>query len=486
MSSRGRTRSPRSASGGARVSGLGALAGKRLELDLVEVHLDDDRLPDLSAAVSVRLALRAPNLRSLAGLEAAALGRLDLRGCHTLTDVTALRGKRLRAVRLHNARKLRDLSPLAAVEGLEALSLSAMVGSEAASLERLGLVGLPALRCLSLTLSPGLRSLSGVETLPALRSLDLDRCRALRRFTGLDGLTRLEHLNLRRCDHAGPDAVRATGAEAARALAARVVSRQPEILTEVHKRVTQMRTSPASWPLAGCRRVSVFRAGWLARLPRPRDAEELTLCHAFEADLGDLGALPSLHTLRLDRLYRVHLRHLPTLAPQLRRLEVRACGEVVDWEGLASHPHLAELALVRCGGFGDLGAFTGLRTLRLDSLRARELRALPAGVTTVSLWMPVDGWLERMQGWAPQVRSLILEGAGTGRDDRALSGIERFTGLRELALVGTRVDSVAALRPVLPQLERIDLRGSFLPAGLRRVWTGAALAAALGGSGVGN
>lgn len=454
---------------GGAVSGLCAVT-RSLRLD--NTALMDTALPKLppSAAVAIRGSTSA--LRALDGLEAAQVSALDLSDCRSLEDISALRGSPLKRLRLLRARRLKDVSPLQSLGRLESLSLSGLFGAPA-SLETMGLTGLPALRTLRIHQSGRLGSLHGIGSMPSLHEVTLTQCRKLRDFRGLEQLSGLERLDLRQSLWAGEDAQVTTG-PAARATAAWLGRHTPRT-NQIHRYWIHTNASSSKWPLEDCRRMSLTSAWSIPPLSRARDLQVLIL-RSVRGDLTQLGPKPALHSLFLHGTHNVDLSVLPPLTPGLRRLSLRYSLALKEPSALAAWPALEDLTLANMRTPIPLAGLTRLRTLRVDRQFPPHTLDVPPGVTALVLWGAAEKMTQTPPPWAPQIRSLVLTRAGH-RDLRTLAPLLPYTGLRTLVLENSRIDDARALREGFPLLETADLRGSLLPGWMRQVWSGKALEA---------
>lgn len=189
----------------------------------------------------------------------------------------------------------------------------------------------------------------------------------------------------------------------------------------------------------------------------PADAEELAI-HAPELRTFGPG-LPCATVLRslvLDTLHLAHLE-LPPL-PQLRRLRV------------SSHDLTALPALDRCAPkLTDLCVIYAAGLERLPDPLPSTLRSLHvrAGLTTLSLAGLVElrslvlerTRLDGLPALPEGLEFLRIEG-GAISDPEALAPISRCRALRDLALVGTTLDTLPASLGQLRSLLGLDLTGS--------------------------
>ena len=195
-------------------------------LELVEVEIDADRLPDLSGASlleGVSLSncaidsldwLTDANMRSFEIHNTRVTDYTPLTSCARLQNVqidlymmqeTELSGfapQALTWLRLENAHEVStlDLSGLAGCDKLEDVQLGALPLRDLAFLENKSLINL------ELWDLPEIRDISAVETLKALQSLSIEGCPRITDYAPISGCAALEELHLQ-CDE-NPDAVR--------------------------------------------------------------------------------------------------------------------------------------------------------------------------------------------------------------------------------------------------------------------------------------
>jgi hypothetical protein len=167
-------------------------------------------------------------------------------------------------------------------------------------------------------------------------------------------------------------------------------------------------------------------------------------CRGDVVDLAPLAAVPKLE--RLDLMQNEVLRDVAPLAGcrTLRELSLTFCGLVRDLSPLAPVP-LDQLALHFMAGLdlGTLGALPSLATLRIrDRAVAADLLALPGSLPLRTL------------------------GLGNRLPDASLRGIERWTGLERVELVGVPAAADVRLLAELPALTHVVLRDAADAAGL--------------------
>jgi Leucine-rich repeat (LRR) protein len=341
------------------------------------ISIADAPLSHLNELAGVRdlRVLRAMRCRNLVDISAISdspgLQEVDLRGCHSLVDISPLGGaSELRMVVLDET-SVTDLTPLGTLPALDRLEASWCEGvmdlrplSSATTLRYLDLRGCPHvsdleplsrladLRTLWLSDCPAVTSLSPLGRSRRLQRLDLSDCVGL---TDLDGLTHSEGLTelaLARCrnlitlnglgrlESVGTASLQ--GCTRLRDASALATASEMRVLDMTDceslagigfaaetRRLAQVR-------FTGCVQISDLSP--LAGLPGLW-LLSLAGCKSVE-DLAPLAGLPRLQWLYLDECERVTDLSPLLSIPNLRSVTLRGCRADIDWRSVRDqHPN---------------------------------------------------------------------------------------------------------------------------------------------------
>lgn len=396
------------------------------------------------------------------------LAHITFRGCHALTDVSALVDyPGLTHLDISWCRSLVDVTPLSALANLTDLNLA---GCE--SIAKVGLAGLTKLTRLNLFCCTKLASVHlsdlgnlvelnleccgtlthlELSRLDTLTHLDLSWCRALDSLTPLSTLLGLTHLTLAGCSgltNLAPLYHLAQLRQLSLAACPDLTSLEP--LSRLHG-LTDLDLAGCTAlanlePLSGLSRLEHLNLtgctslGDLRPLSKLSGLTDLSLAGCTSlTDLAPLAALRQLIRLDLTQCRSVGNLEFLSALPRLRCLDLADCTSVVSLVPLSGTTGLTRLSLARSGGVVNLTPLSNLSELvQLDLTDARALASV--------------GPLARLTGLV----DLNLSGCQSVSSLEPLAGLH---GLIQLDLSGCR--SVTSLAPLatLNALTQLNLAG---------------------------